>query len=399
MRLAKAFATALLLSRQASGRSECSAPTDLPATSYPGLHNPFTFFNGTPVATTDDWRCRRAEIIDSLNQYELGAIGGIVPELSGSLSGNVYTVTMTAENRTITIPVTIYYPVSFPPSDGPFPAMIELGGSTVNVPKTAGVAFLAFDNLAVASHTTRGVGSFYTLFGKDHPAGAVRIWAWTVSRILDLLVLDQEVTNIDPTKVGVTGCSMNARGALFAGALDERIALTIPMESGTGGVGCWRIADRTATDGSAPTVETAATLASMFAPHFTTWTSAVDYLPYDHHLVLALIAPRGLLILENTALDRLGPQSVYGCSKAAVKVFEALGVADNLGFSQVGHADHCEFQGLQYPEYVAFVIKFLRGFSEQNTKIFRTDSPNQNGWVEEEWIEWTAPVLVNSTEL
>jgi len=53
-------------------------------------------------------------------------------------------------------------------------------------------------------------------------------WAWGVSRIIDAL----EVTpaaRINPTKVGVTGCSRNGKGALVAGAFDTRIALTIPQ--------------------------------------------------------------------------------------------------------------------------------------------------------------------------
>ena len=38
----------------------------------------------------------------------------------------------------------------------------------------------------------------------------------------------------------MTGCSRYGKGAFIAGAFDERIALTLPVESGTAGVPIWR---------------------------------------------------------------------------------------------------------------------------------------------------------------
>ncbi|RYP23362.1 hypothetical protein DL767_008858 [Monosporascus sp. MG133] len=37
-------------------------------------------------------------------------------------------------------------------------------------------------------------------------------------------------------------CSRNGKSALIAGAFDDRIALTIPQEGGSGGPGSWRLA-------------------------------------------------------------------------------------------------------------------------------------------------------------
>lgn len=64
-------------------------------------------------------------------------------------------------------------------------------------------------------------------------------WAWAVSRIVDALETLPEA-GINPRKLAVTGCSRNGKGALVAGAFDQRIALTIPQESGSGGDACWR---------------------------------------------------------------------------------------------------------------------------------------------------------------
>src|SRR4029077_20744826 len=70
------------------------------------------------------------------------------------------------------------------------------------------------------------------LFGNS---GQYSAWAWGVSRIIDGLELVQDQLPIDRKHIGVTGCSYAGKMALFAGALDERIALTIAQESGGGG--------------------------------------------------------------------------------------------------------------------------------------------------------------------
>ncbi len=67
-------------------------------------------------------------------------------------------------------------------------------------------------------------------------------WAWGVSRVIDVLE-NTPTLKLDLTKLAVTGCSRNGKGALVVGAFEPRIALTIPQESGSGGAGCWRISD------------------------------------------------------------------------------------------------------------------------------------------------------------
>jgi len=52
-------------------------------------------------------------------------------------------------------------------------------------------------------------------------------WAWGVSRIIDALEALPEA-RIDLSRIAVSGCSFQGKIALYAGAFDERIALTIP---------------------------------------------------------------------------------------------------------------------------------------------------------------------------
>ncbi|GAB3830422.1 hypothetical protein GCM10028895_46500 [Pontibacter rugosus] len=106
---------------------------------------------------------------------------------------------------------------------------------------------------------------------------------------------------------------------------------------------------------------------------------------------MALVAPRALLVIENTSIDWLSPQSSWTTAHAAHKVWQALGVPDNMGFSQVGDHWHCLLPESQLPELTAYVDKFLIGRGTGNTAIMKTDGGFATN--EQEWIDWTVPTL------
>ncbi len=61
--------------------------------------------------------------------------------------------------------------------------------------------------------------------------------------MIDGLELVRNELPIDLKHLAVTGCSFAGKMALFAGAFDERIALTIAQESGGGGAAAWRVSE------------------------------------------------------------------------------------------------------------------------------------------------------------
>jgi len=217
-------------------------------------------------------------------------------------------------------------------------------------------------------------------------------WAWGVSRIIDAI----EITSgarINPAKIGVTGCSRNGKGALAAGAFDTRIALTIPQESGSGGSACWRLSEYQKSQGT--DVQTASSAASeqpWFGAAFNSYTSAanVNRLPFDHHMLAGMVAPRGLIIIDNSAMVWLGSLSSFGCMKVAQEIYKALGVPDAMGVSQKGHSDHCGFPSSQQPELSAFINKFLLGQST-NTAYSVTDGTFN--FQQSNFVDWTTPAL------
>ncbi len=106
---------------------------------------------------------------------------------------------------------------------------------------------------------------------------------------------------------------------------------------------------------------------------------------------MGLIAPRGLLVVENTGMEWLGNQSTYTTAIVAQEMWKALGAADNMGVTQVGGHNHCQLPASQQPFVDAFVQKFLLNDASVNTNIQETDG---NFPVKiSRWVDWETPNL------
>lgn len=69
--------------------------------------------------------------------------------------------------------------------------------------------------------SSRGIGTFYNLYGSSANASAMTAWVWGVSRIIDVLETTS-AAQINTERIGVTGCSRDGKGALMAGAFETR---------------------------------------------------------------------------------------------------------------------------------------------------------------------------------
>ena len=99
----------------------------------------------------------------------------------------------------------------------------------------------------------------------------------------------------------------------------------------------------------------------------------------------------GSLFIENTSQVWLGNMSTYNNSMAAHAIWEALGMPDKMGVSQIGDHSHCVWNGSQQTEVTAYVQKFLIGGGTGNTSVLRTDG----GYTFNKamWAPWDVPAL------
>ena len=358
------------------------------------LPDPFRSMNGDRISSKFDWTCRRTEVSKQAQFYELGE----KPEpstasVSAFASGNTIAVSVQANGQSISFNATVQYPST---GTAPFPAVIGVGGSSLNNNGllSRGIAVINFPNNDIAEQTngsSRGKGKFYTLYGSNHGAGAMTAWAWGVSRLIDALGKTPGA-RIDAKRLGVTGCSRNGKGALIGGALDERTMLAIPQESGSGGSAAWRVSDAQKSNGqNVQTLSQIVTENVWFRSNFSQFGSTATRLPFDHHQVLGMVAPRALLVLENTDQEWLGNVSTYTSAVAAREIWTALGVADRMSVSQLGGYSHCVFPSSQQAVLDAFVDKFLKNTGSGNTSIVRTSGSYSVDRAR--WINWTTPAL------
>jgi hypothetical protein len=164
-------------------------------------------------------------------------------------------------------------------------------------------------------------------------AGTIAVWAWCLHRAVDYLTTDN---SIDPKRIALVGHSRNGKTALLAAALDERVAMVIPSQAGCGGTAPARVNPELATPqkNGRPRAETVAVINKAF-PHwfsgnFKQFNDAPEKLPFDHHAIIALCAPRPVLLSNATEDTWANPAGQFEMLRGADAVYRLVG-KDGLG--------------------------------------------------------------------
>lgn len=357
------------------------------------LPDPFVFFeDGRRDTSFSSWAQRRSEISAAVQKYMLGPkpdchdctiTANYAPNPTDALRGTL-TVNVTRNGKTLTITSAVTLPAT---GSGPFPYMIGIGATgTGSLPANllTNVAKVGFNNAQIQN-------PFYTLYPElcagaactvatnygvgGSNSGQYAAWSWGISRLIDGIEIASKQANnpllLDTTRSGVTGCSFAGKEALYAGAFDERIALTIAQENGGGGAPSWRFNQNVEAQAPAGT-PVGASVGSVENINNTNygWFSGqmfqfagsnVYKLPIDQHELMAMIAPRALLQTGNTGYYWLGNGAAYVSSRATQQVYEQFGIGDRFGYIIDGDHGHCAIPPIQQAQVAAFINRFLLG--------------------------------------
>lgn len=343
--------------------------------SYRMLPDPFVYSDGKDtVKFFSGWAKRRYEISQEIQKYEIGTKPKVDPDqISASMSGNTLKVVVTVGSNSVTLTSTISVPKS---ASTPCPLMI--GTSMNSLPASFfsenGIATMTFSEAQVNNYSQmggspagRGNYNFDKLYPELKSNGAYAEWSWGVSRLIDgLYLLGEDETGIDLSHIGVTGCSYAGKMALFAGAMDERICLTIAQEPGGGGAAAWRVSE-----GMNDVEKLGATDGNWFKQDFQSNFSGNNCykLPYDHHELIAMCCPRAVLILGNPDYTWLADESGYVSSVAAREIWSRFGIEDRMGYSFMGGHDHCSLPSTQYTEVRNFIKRFMLDDTDADTDV------------------------------
>jgi hypothetical protein len=188
-----------------------------------------------------------------------------------------------------------------------------------------GYAFATFHEADVDADSVEyplGIQPYYEDFFTEHGVskemtwGTIAVWSWGVSRALDAL---ETLPDIDGTRITAVGHSRRGKSVLVAAAFDERIDLVIPHQAGTGAEALNR-----------GLVQEPVFVMNRAFPHwfnamYKSYNYRIGQLPVDQHELLALVAPRGVLLTAARSYWWGGPSSSLHALQAADDVFKMLG--------------------------------------------------------------------------
>ncbi|HTO04784.1 MAG TPA: acetylxylan esterase, partial [Opitutus sp.] len=198
-----------------------------------------------------------------------------------------------------------------------------------------GYALVRYTEIQPDTATTNetGVQALAYAPGQTRPApdewGAIGVWAWGASRVLDYLATDPAV---DAKRVALIGHSRLGKSALWASALDPRFALIFASCSGEMGAALAR------RDYGETVDDMAGNFPWWFAGNFQKYAGHWDQMPVDAHLLIALSAPRPVFITGGTQDQWADPKGQFLAQVAAGPVYRLLGKTD-LGTTQLPPLD------------------------------------------------------------
>ncbi len=342
------------------------AVADLPVIA--GLPDPLRREDGSPITDAKQWSTQRERMKAILEHYALGH----APPPPGNVQGEVVREASVLDGKgTYRLLKLNFGPgeslhlqaALFLPGDGKgiYPTIVQPGGSTPGAdpappstdgkppanpasPEAAavhaapilerGYALLTYDyQQAGLDRADNRASGFFPAY-PDADWSTETAWAWGLSRAVDYL---ETQPFVDKAGIIAAGHSRLGKLVLIAGAYDERIALSVPAGSGTGGTAAYRLTGPGHTGESIEHIVT--TFPEWFSPRLADFVQHTDKLPFDQHWLIALTAPRALLSEDGLDDHIIGIPAVVASYRAAKPVYELLGAGNRLGiaFRPGGH--------------------------------------------------------------
>ncbi|HEX4750193.1 MAG TPA: alpha/beta fold hydrolase [Bryobacteraceae bacterium] len=284
------------------------------------LPDPFRFLNGSTVRTEAQWPARRAEIKTQFEKYVIGRVPA-VPKLDRAVvldetPGNGYVVRNLRLEFGPQSKGTVRIQIAIPEGKGPFPALIttNLNGWAPQLLRRG------YISCGYAGNDAMDDGAALAQLYPEYDFALLPRRGWLASVVVDYL---ESLPEVDKRRIGIFGYSRDGKTVTIAAALDERITAVIAGSTGVGGILPWRLGSER---NSGESIEsTTLMFPTWFAPQLRFFSGREDRLPVDGNLLVAMIAPRPVLMeygLNDEVSNSWGSEQTY---HSALKVYKLLG--------------------------------------------------------------------------
>lgn len=165
---------------------------------------------------------------------------------------------------------------------------------------------------------TNGIYACWQKRRTEKSWGAISVWAWGASRVLDWM---ETLPVVDARRVTVVGHSRGGKAALWAAACDRRFAMVCANDSGC----CGAKLNHCAVSGSETIRQDNANNPHWFCRAFRQFNGRDFVVPFDQHWLVALVAPRLVCISSASEDSWSGPWGEFLTARHASPAWELYG--------------------------------------------------------------------------
>lgn len=313
------------------------------------LCNPFLKDDGSEITGPEEWNRKKRQYLQFLQENVYGSM----PEYNGHITAEITDSSVCCQGRAIRedialklfadnryeIKISILRPVSrdrVPVIIWNCCRSLEVCPIEEELICERKFALVFYDRETIARDSEQD-----GILEKVYPGygwGRIAQWTWGISRILDYLDTTEYAWK---NHYVVTGHSRGGKVSMCAGIFEERIALCHANDSGCGGAGSLQfMGSRFGLD-----IGMCETLSGVYHQLPYWWGKNMgqfadgDGLPFDAHILRALIAPRAVLTTEASGDTWSNPYGTLVAWRAAQEVFAYLGCPENnaIQYREGGH--------------------------------------------------------------
>ncbi len=304
--------------------------------SIAGLPDPLLLREGmrtTPITTMEQWERQRQWIRSEFERWVYGRMPPAPDNLRAVVTGTHREGGVTVRDVRLEFGpdhrATLRLQLFIPDGAGPFPVFLTdqpPNHGWIYTPIRRG--YIACFYYATDAHY--GYPDDSDKFIEVYPEfdfACIARWAWAGMRAVDYLYTLPEV---DKRKIGITGHSRNGKQALLATAFDQRIGAVVASSGTTGECLPWRYTPDIFAVGSIEGITGGPHNTHWFHPRLRFFAGREQKLPVDQNMLLALVAPRGLMMYAGYAEHEGNPFGYEQAYRSALGVFRFLGREENI---------------------------------------------------------------------